>query len=215
MHLWIDTQAKLAYFQCPQSGQDQGYLPRLFCYDNFRTLSNLGGKRSQGWGGDTMTERAEASAEMEELTIITRPNCSLSAAGRLLLFCVILLFSSAIAVGFALVGAWFILPFSGLEVLALGWALYYIGCHVDDYESIVISGDRMVIERRSYKTVHKVEFQRYWSQVVVVPATMLGKCRVWVRSRGQEVELGRFVDDDARMALACRLKERTGAGYRV
>lgn len=162
-----------------------------------------------------MTDSIADSTENAELTIITRPNCSLSAAGRLLFFCVILLFSFAIAVGFALVGAWLILPFSGLEVLALGWALHYISCHSGDYECIVINGDSMVIETRCYKTVGKVEFQRYWSQVIVLPATTQGKCRVWVRSRGQEVELGRFVDDEGRMDLARRLKEQTGAGYRV
>lgn len=162
-----------------------------------------------------MTDTIADSAEIADLTIITRPNCSLPVAGRLLFFCVMLLFSSAIAVGFALAGAWLILPFSGLEVLALGWALYYISCHTSDYECIVISGSSMVVEMRNHRIVHRVEFQRYWVQVDVLPATAQGRCRVWVRARGQEVELGRFVNDDERMALASQLKMQTGAGYRV
>ena len=162
-----------------------------------------------------MTDTTANSTEVAELAIITRPNCSLSATGRLLFFCVVLLFSSSIAVGFALVGAWLILPFSGLEVLALGLALYYISCHTGDYESIVISGSSLVVEVRNHRAVHKVEFQRYWVQVIVLAASVQGRCRVWLRSSGQEVELGRFVDDDERMALARQIKMQTGAGYRV
>ena len=121
----------------------------------------------------------------------------------------------AARVGFAFAGAWMILPFSGLEVLALGWALYYVSCHANDYECIVISGSSMVVEIRNHRAVRRVEFQRYWVHVVVLPASLQGRCRVWVRARGQEAELGKFVNDDERMALASQLKMQTGAGYRV
>lgn len=153
--------------------------------------------------------------ETAEWTMITRPNCSLSATGRLLFFCVMLLLSLVIAVAFATMGAWLILPFSGLEVFALGWALYYIGCHGNDYECIVITRDRMIVETRSHKTVHQVEFQRYWARIVVLVASGRGRCRIWVRASGQEVELGQFVNDDDRIALAQQLKSLTGTGYRV
>ena len=162
-----------------------------------------------------MVEASKDLAEVADLTIITRPNCSLSATGRLLFFCVMLLFSSVIAVGFALVGAWLILPFAGLEVLALGLAIYYISCHANDYEHIVINGDSMVVEVRNHKIVQRAEFQRYWVQTVVLPAFGHGKCRVWVRERGREIELGRFADDEGRMALARQIREQTGSGYRV
>ena len=162
-----------------------------------------------------MAETAADSAEIADLTIITRPNCSLSSAGRLLFFCVMLLFSSVIAVGFALVGAWLILPFAGLEVLALGLAIYYISCHVSDYERIVISGGTMVVEVRNHKIVHRVEFQRCWVQTVLLPASGQGKCRVWVRMHGQEMELGRFIDDEGRVELARQIRARTGSAYRV
>ena len=162
-----------------------------------------------------MVEAAKDCVEVADLTIITRPNCSLSAAGRLLFFCVMLLFSAVIAGGFALLGAWLILPFAGLEVLALGLAIYYIGCHANDYERIVISGSSMIVEVRNHKIVHRTEFQRYWVQTVVLPASGHGKCRVWVRERGREMELGRFADDEGRMALARQIREQTGSGYRV
>lgn len=152
------------------------------------------------------------SAQVADLTIITRPNCSLSGAGRLLFFCVMSLLSLVIAASFALAGAWLIFPFAGLEVMALGWALYYISCHTGDYECIVVSGDRVLVETRNYKTVEQVELSRHWVQVIVQPASGQGRCRVWVRASGREVELGRFVDDEGRMTLSRQIKERVGFG---
>lgn len=161
---------------------------------------------------DEFSITSVGSTDAADLAVLTRPNCSLSEAGRLLFFCVMLLLSLVIAVGFALVGAWMIFPFAGLEVFGLGCALYYISCHTGDYECIVVSGDRMLVETRSYKTVKQVELQRHWVQVIVHPASGIGRCRVWVRACGREVELGRFVDDDGRMALSRQLKEQTGLG---
>ena len=120
-----------------------------------------------------------------------------------------------IAVGFALAGAWLILPFAGLEMIALGWALYYISCHSSDYECIEICGGSITVETRDHKKVHKIEFQRYWVQVLVIPASSQGRCRVWVHASGKEVEVGRFVTDDERLAIARQLKMQTGAGYKV
>lgn len=162
-----------------------------------------------------MSDGVASFARVADLTIITRPNCSLSEAGRLLFFCVMLLLSMVIAASFALVGAWLIFPFAGLEMLGLGWALYHISCHTGDYECIVVSGDRVLVETRDYKTVKQVELPRHWVKVNVQPASGQGRCRIWVSAHGREVELGRFVDDDGRMALSRQIREYTGTGYGV
>ena len=49
-------------------------------------------------------------------------NCSISPAGLLWAFVALGSVTLAIGVGFAMVGAWLILPFAGLEVVALGAA---------------------------------------------------------------------------------------------
>jgi uncharacterized membrane protein len=46
----------------------------------------------------------------------------MSPAGLLSAFAVLAAVTLAIGIGFALVGAWLVLPFAGLEVLALGAA---------------------------------------------------------------------------------------------
>ncbi|HXJ08733.1 MAG TPA: DUF2244 domain-containing protein [Burkholderiales bacterium] len=49
-------------------------------------------------------------------------NCSISPAGFLGVLVSLAVVTLAIGVGFALLGAWLVLPFAGLEVLSLGAA---------------------------------------------------------------------------------------------
>ena len=161
---------------------------------------------------DEFSITSVGSTEAADLAVLTRPNCSLSETGRLLFFCVMSLLSLAVAVSFAFAGAWLVFPFAGLEVFGLGWALYYVSCHTGDYECIVVSGDDVVVETRSYKVIQQVKLQRHWVQVVV--NARLGRCRVWLRACGKEVEVGRFFDDDGRLKLSQQIEEHTGAGYR-
>lgn len=161
---------------------------------------------------DEFSITSVGSTEAADLAILTRPNCSLSETGRLLFFCVMSLFSLVVAVSFVFVGAWLVFPFAGLEVFGLGWALYYVSCHTGDYECIVVSGDEVVVETRSYKTIHQVKLQRHWVQVIVNAGVGQGRCRVWLRACGKEVEVGRFIDDDGRLKLSQQIEGHTGAG---
>jgi uncharacterized membrane protein len=53
---------------------------------------------------------------------VTRRNCSISPAALLGAFAALAVVTLAIGTGFALMGAWPILPFAGLEVAALAVA---------------------------------------------------------------------------------------------
>jgi uncharacterized membrane protein len=56
--------------------------------------------------------------------LIYKPNCSMSPAGLALAFAALALVTLAIGTGFALAGAWPVLPFAGLEVVALATAFF-------------------------------------------------------------------------------------------
>ena len=53
---------------------------------------------------------------------VSAPHCSISPAGFACVIASLAGVALAIGVGFALLGAWLVLPFSGLEVLLLGAA---------------------------------------------------------------------------------------------
>lgn len=150
------------------------------------------------------------ASSVVDYRIIARPNCSLSAKGRIGVVALIASFSLAVAIGFSLIGAWLVLPFAGLELVAVAYAFYYINCHAADYESITIEGDQLAVEKRDYKNTSQIVFHRYWARVLLrqLPS---GDQSLLLRSHGKEVEFGRhFMNNDQRLALAQQLKRRVG-----
>ncbi len=152
------------------------------------------------------------AASVVDYQVVAKPNCSLTPSGRIKVVALIAVIPSLIAIGFGLAGAWLVFPFAGLELLAVAYAFYHIHCHAGDYESISITGDRLAIEQRSYKSISQFVFHRYWARVVLRTAPG-GEQRLWLRSHGREVEVGRYMNNEQRLALAHQLTGRTGAIY--
>lgn len=145
-----------------------------------------------------------------DFEMIARPNSSLTARGRVYAVMAVAALSLAVALGFSLIGAWFVLPFAGLELVGVGYAFYYIHCHSQDYESIVIVGDQISVEKKSYKAVSKMVFNRYWAKVLLRNAPS-GDQMLLLRSHGKEVDFGRcYMTNDQRLDLAKQLKELVG-----
>ena len=137
-------------------------------------------------------------------TLTARRNNSLSSSDRILAFGFIALVSLGIAVTFAWLGAWLILPFAGIEVLVLFFAFRCIERHARDYECLTISGDVLQIEIAEVESVQQFQFNRWWAQVVYEPDCS----RLALRSHGREVEFGRHLTEDERLALAGTLRQR-------
>ncbi len=54
---------------------------------------------------------------------VSKPHCSISPAAFACVFAALACVTLAIGAGFAMMGAWLVMPFSGLEVLLLAAAL--------------------------------------------------------------------------------------------
>jgi uncharacterized membrane protein len=147
-----------------------------------------------------------------DYSITVKPNCSLSPRQKIWVFLAVAIFPICVSTVFALLGAWLVLPFAGLELLALAFAFYLVHCHSGDYENITIAGGNLAIERREYKNTSRVVFQCYWARVILRDGPG-GEQRLWLRSHGKEVEFGRNMSNDARLILAGQLKRRTGFVY--
>jgi uncharacterized membrane protein len=145
--------------------------------------------------------------------IVARPNNSLSPENSLKLMVVLAIIAFVVALGFTHMGAWLVLPFAGLELAAFAYAFYYIYLHSNDYESIAIEDDKIIVEKRNFKETSITEFQRYWTQVHVRDVTnnksLASKNGLFISSRGKEIEFGKyFIDDEQRVTLARELKQK-------
>ena len=137
--------------------------------------------------------------------MMVRPNCSLSPAERLFFLCFLASVSFGIALVFAWLGAWLILPFAGLEVGLLVWAFRQCSEHADDYEKITIKDDHLVIEARDASRMARHEFNRYWARVVCT-SDASGVLHLALRSHGREVMVGKCLTSEAKQALAKELR---------
>jgi uncharacterized membrane protein len=145
--------------------------------------------------------------------IIARPNNSLSVEDSVKLLAALAGIALVVALGFLHIGAWLVLPFAGLEIVAFAYAFHTVYLHADDFDSITIESDRVVVEKRNVKEITTTVFQRYWAQVNVRDVAMIkgsnGKCGLFISSHGNEVEFGRnFINDEQRSQLARDLRQK-------
>lgn len=145
--------------------------------------------------------------------IIAKPNNSLTAENGLKLLIVMLLVVLLITLSFASRGAWLVLPFAGLELVAFFFAFHSIHIHANDFESVTIDGEQVYVEQRVKNEVTSTVFKRYWAQVNLrreEPANRLfAKSALIISSHGKEVEFGRaLVTDEQRNLLVKELKSK-------
>lgn len=136
--------------------------------------------------------------------LVARRNDSFSPSGRRRFFMSIAFASLAIASLWAFNGAWYVLPFSILELVVLYVALKLVERHSGDFESIRLAGDRILVEQRRRGRFSRYEFNRYWVQLVVTDA---GRGQLAMRSHGHEVTFGEFLSNDQRSAVTAELRK--------
>ncbi len=114
--------------------------------------------------------------------------------------------SFGIGTGFAVFGAWAILPFAGLEMLALAAAFCCVSRHAGDYEKFVAEQGTLRVEIRDAGETRACEFNPLWARVVV---RMHGRePRRALCSHGREFPIGHQMNAAGRLALAGPLAQR-------
>ena len=135
------------------------------------------------------------------------PNQSMPWRSQVIIYCVIAVFSLTIAMLFYSQGLTFILPFSGLELLALGAVLYITAWRGEQRETVIFTSDKIIVETGRTVPVEREEFQRHWARVVLERSwNHWYPCRLLIRSHGRQIEIGRFLNEQERLGLAIELQ---------
>ena len=146
-----------------------------------------------------------------EQCIELRPNCSLTPRSALLFFGVLCATSFGVAGLMASQGFWPVLPFAGLEMLALGWALHVSLGNAHVVQRLAISPEQVRVDCVGRGSEQHLEFPRHWAKVTLrAPHAALHPSRLLIESRGRAVEIGGFLTEDERRGLAARLKQMIG-----
>lgn len=144
--------------------------------------------------------------EAGEFALLARRHNSLDSVTCWIVFGSLACVSLVIAVVFAMLGAWLILPFAGLEIAALALVMRWLKAHAGDFERVTVCGDVVALDVCEKSRVQHVEFNRVWARLVVREQSR--SMRLALCSHGREVEVGRYLDDGGRKALARELKSR-------
>jgi uncharacterized membrane protein len=147
--------------------------------------------------------------ETGEFSLFTRRITLWNPRGCGIVFGLLAVFSLAVAAVFAALGAWPILPFAGLEAMALYVAFSWTVRHAEDSESLVIRGNDVMLSVREAARTRNYEFNRAWARLVVEQHA--GGIRLALRSHGREIQVGRYLDSGGRQRLARELKDRLQA----
>jgi uncharacterized membrane protein len=111
----------------------------------------------------------------------------------------------------AIQGFWPVLPFAGLEMLGLGWALKASLARRFHRQTITVTDEIVSVESRDRQDCSQVVFPRHWTQVKLRrPASRLHPSRLTIESHGRQCELGSFLTEAERRGLALRLQRLVG-----
>ncbi|MCS3903320.1 putative membrane protein [Methylohalomonas lacus] len=119
------------------------------------------------------------------------------------LYLLMVFVSLAIGLAYFHIGLTLVLPFCGLEMLALGAALYVTSWRNSIREVVTVDDQSVAVEVGRDKPVERYEFQRSWTKVILEhPPVSWHPSRLLIRSHGRQVEVGQFLNEEERRGLA-------------
>lgn len=143
---------------------------------------------------------------------IIRPNSSLTWKQGLFAYSMLAIFCISVAGWFAFRGFWLILPFAGLEVLALALTFYLCMRRCTKIEVIGLNADTLYIEKGWHKPDQRYEFKTAWIKIELVKAIYRGHPSVLkISSSGRSVIIGADLNEDERIQLRNKLEKAIAA----
>lgn len=153
------------------------------------------------------TEGLEPSAT-PVVEFICRRNCSIGPRAMMLVFASLAAVSFGVGATFAALGPWLILPFAGIEMVALALAFVLCARRAGDFERIRLLPHVLTVEhvQGQRQVVH--QFNPQWAKLEIVHGAL--SIRVLLSQAGRRLELGRHLGFQQRCAFATAFKAAYG-----
>ena len=128
-----------------------------------------------------------------------RPNLAETWQAAAWFFGLVALVPLLIAIGFAYMGFWPILPFAGLEVVVLLWAVLKVRAAASQQEVLRFSDDRVALERGFHEAEFEWVRQRAWIRAHYDRAPVYGHPnKLSLGYQNERCEFGRFLTNEER-----------------
>ena len=137
--------------------------------------------------------------------LLLTPNRSLSWKGNVRIWIGLVVLSAIIGIGWALAGAWVILPFAGLELIAVAAGIYITSRDCQRKEVLTMEGDEILLEKgRKQKNAQWSLPRPYTRLQLNEPVHPFAPAKLFLSHRNDRVSLGGFlnVEDTERLVEA-------------
>ena len=135
--------------------------------------------------------------------IIIRPNLSASWKTNRFLIFIIGFIAIGVAGIFSYWGAWLILPFAGLEILALYLLIYYVFHRLRKIEVISFNPENINLAKGRKFPIEEWQCQRYWCKLQVYKSGHPWyQDKLKLKCHANEVEIGALLNSEDKQKLA-------------
>lgn len=136
-----------------------------------------------------------------------QPNCSMSWRGLQVVMAILWALSAVVAYWAWNLGAWMVMPFSGLEMLLVSAAFYYCAVRARVCEEVALDAEQIRVRRGARELKSEAFLPRHWAQVELrKDPRRWYPTRLLLRSHGRAIEIARNLMDEERALLAKDLR---------
>ena len=144
--------------------------------------------------------------KLDEHRFIIRPNPAMSWNLIKKIYIVFAIFILIIAVILSMINLYLAIPFYGVEVIFLGYALYITALKSSYYEEVKIDKFNIKISFVNRKNVKNYDFVRQWAEFKFKPATNLKPSEISISKKGKILLIAKRVNEADREKLFNLLK---------
>jgi len=142
----------------------------------------------------------------DEHRLIIRPNPAMSWKLIKKIYIVFAMFVLVIAVVLSMINVYLAIPFYGVEVVFLGYALYITALKSSYYEEVKIDKFNIIVSFVNRKNVKNYDFVKQWAEFKFKPATNLEPSEISISKKGKILLIAKRVNEADRKKLFNLLK---------
>jgi uncharacterized membrane protein len=142
----------------------------------------------------------------DEHQLIIRPNPAMSWKLIKKVYIAFAIFILVIAVILSMVNLYLAIPFYGVEVIFLGYALYITALKSSYYEEIKINKFNITVSFVSGKKIKSFDYVRQWAEFKFKPATNLKPSEITISKKGKILLVAKRVNEVERKKIFNLLK---------
>ncbi len=148
----------------------------------------------------------ELHAQAELFSALLTPHRSLNRTGFLVVMGLVSVVSFAAGFAFLLMGAWPVLGFFGLDLLAIYWGFRINFRHAKLSEHITVTHSELRLRRVSHRG-HVMEFvlNPLWVQLDLKTHPEYGVEKLYLLSKGRRLAIGSFLSPDEKASFSSAL----------